>query len=377
MAAASPREAAASETSFGSLVDGRSNNLDVMRVVFATGVVLFHSFLFTTVPGRDPLVWLTGGTAGLGSESVAAFFIISGLLITASWMHRPDPRSYVINRVLRIYPAFLVVCAFCLLVVGPLGAADVHGYFSALHPLEAVADMLTLGRIQPVAAYEDLPKVAGELNSSLWTIRIEFVCYLLVLALGVLGILRRRLVIAGMFALLLVVRIPIHVASLAGRLPAGARLVDHRDHVELIAFFLAGTTFYLYRERIPRSRVIAAAAGVVWLAAALAHQLWFVTPIVFTYLVFYVGYTPRARFKDFSRHGDLSYGIYLYGWPAQLLVATFLSDHLQPHVFFVVAMVPVVAFAGLSWTMVERPSLSLKRGRRPVVPAPARPAEAA
>ena len=291
---ASGQRVASPNRSFGSLIDGRTNNLDIMRVVFASGVVLFHSFLFTTVSGDDPLERLTGGTANLGGESVAGFFVMSGLLITSSWMRRPDVRGYLTNRVLRIYPAFLVVCAFCLLVVGPLGAADIGDYFSLLDPARAVLDALTLGRIQPVAAYQDLPNVAGELNSSLWTIRIEFVCYLLVLALGVIGLLRRSRVVLALFLLTLVVRIGVHVPSVLERLPARDRLFAYRDHLDLVAFFLAGVCFYLYKDRITRSRALAVVALAVWLMAALLHNLWVVSPIVFTYLIFFVGYTPHA-----------------------------------------------------------------------------------
>ena len=268
------------------------------------------------------------------------------------------------SRVLRIYPAFLVVCAFCLLVVGPLGATDVGNYFAALDPARVVFDALTLGRIEPVQAYQDLPNVGGELNSSLWTIRIEFVCYLLALALGVFGLLRRRNVVLVLFAVAFAARFVVHVPSVLDAVPSSDRVAAYVDHIDLLAFFLAGACFYAFRDRIPRSRALAIGAAVVWLAAALLHELWAVSPIVFTYLIFYVGYTPRARFKDFSRRGDLSYGIYLYGWPAQLLVCAFVSDHLRPYVFLVVCMPLVVLLAAISWGLVEKPALSLKRTPR-------------
>ena len=289
--------------SFGDLIEGRSNNLDLMRVVFAVGVVLFHSFLFTTVSGNDPLEWLTGGTANLGGESVSAFFAISGLLITASWLRRPEVGSFMTSRVLRIYPAFLVVYAFCLLVVGPLGATDVGRYFSALSPARVVFDALTLGRIEPVQAYQDLPNVAGELNSSLWTIRIEFFCYLLALALGVFGLLRRPRVVVALFAAAFAARFLVHVASLLDAVPSSARVAAYGDHVDLLAFFLAGACFYVFRAHIPRSRTLAVGAVLVWLAAALLHELWAVSPIVFTYLIFYVGYTPRAALQGLQPSG--------------------------------------------------------------------------
>jgi peptidoglycan/LPS O-acetylase OafA/YrhL len=238
-----------------------------------------------------------------------------------------------------------------------------------------VFDAVTLGRIEPVLAYQDLANVGGELNSSLWTIRTEFACYLIVLGLGVIGLLRRSWVILCLFAAAFAARVFVHVPSLQEQLPAGERLVTYGDHLDLVVFFLAGACFYAFRDRIPRSRGLAVSAATVWLAAALLHGLWVVSPIVLTYLIFYVGYTPRARFKDFSRRGDLSYGIYLYGWPAQLLVAAFVSDHLRPYVFLLVCMPLVVLLAAISWGLVEQPALSLKRTRRSI-PRPVGPSNA-
>ena len=78
--------------------------LDGLRGVLAFYVMLSHTLPFTPMPGW--LVWLFSH----GGAGVDVFFILSGLVIVqslASFNYRPRP--FLIARVARIYPVFLVV----------------------------------------------------------------------------------------------------------------------------------------------------------------------------------------------------------------------------------------------------------------------------
>ncbi len=78
--------------------------LDGLRGVLAFYVMLSHTLPFTPMPGW--LVWLFSH----GGAGVDVFFILSGLVIVqslASFDYRPRP--FLIARVARIYPVFLVV----------------------------------------------------------------------------------------------------------------------------------------------------------------------------------------------------------------------------------------------------------------------------
>ena len=67
------------------------------------------------------------------------------------------------------------------------------------------------------------------------------------------------------------------------------------------------------------------------------------------------------------RHTDLSYGLYLYGWPAQQL-AWMLPTGKTVFGNIVLATAIALACAALSWFLVERPALRLKK--RWVAPSP-------
>jgi len=57
---------------------------------------------------------------------------------------------------------------------------------------------------------------------------------------------------------------------------------------------------------------------------------------------------------------DVSYGIYLYGWPAQQIVTSVAPGHSRP--LDMLMTITIAAACGcLSWVFVERPSLAFGR----------------
>ena len=68
---------------------------------------------------------------------------------------------------------------------------------------------------------------------------------------------------------------------------------------------------------------------------------------------------PRAAIL---RSGDYSYGIYLYGFVIQQLVMDLIGERIGSALaLFAIALPTSAAIAVLSWHVVERPALRLKR----------------
>jgi peptidoglycan/LPS O-acetylase OafA/YrhL len=89
--------------------------LDGLRGGLAFYVLLSHTLPFAPLPGRLAWLFVHGGAA------VDVFFILSGLVIVqslTSYDYRPRP--FLLARVARIYPVFLVVFVFAV-AVQPLG----------------------------------------------------------------------------------------------------------------------------------------------------------------------------------------------------------------------------------------------------------------
>ncbi len=80
----------------------------------------------------------------------------------------------------------------------------------------------------------------------------------------------------------------------------------------------------------------------------------------FTYFILAVGLGKRTWLPAFDKHGDFSYGLYLYAFPLQqLAIYYFGGDN--------VLLINTLAFGGamcmafMSWRWVEKPCLALKQ----------------
>lgn len=301
-------------------------NFDVMRLIAALLVVVSHTF---PLAGQPALT--IRGVEDLGALGVSVFFVISGYLVAASYIR--DPKSYLLKRVLRIEPGLIASLVVTVVLLSFVTTAPQAEYWRA-GALYIVRNAL----LYP-ATYE-LPGVfqglamAGVVNGVLWTLRLEFTFYLVLWAIRA--------------------RLPL-VLALLGACTAAFVVMSFThpnwadDRVTRIVFlaarngllFFAGAAVQLLAWRIP-----------VWLGAGSAVAFPFVGPLALPTAV--LGLARPGKLP-----ADLSYGVYIYAFPLQQLLAA----HGQLNV--ATAVLAVVPFALMSWFLIERPALKLKPGSRP------------
>ncbi len=348
---------------FAQLSMRRGNNLDFARFLLAACVAFTHSFNLLYGDNTDPLAVATNGAIGLGGEAVNGFFIISGFLITRSWLQQGNLAAFLRNRLLRIYPAFIVAVLFCILVVAPLGSADAEAYFSGLQYWRVVDDMLLLKFRAVPGAFAD-NAFPGNVNGSLWTISYEFVCYLMVAALGIWGGLSRKPLLLLIFLVALALSIASHLEWQTA--PDVRTLMENlQSWPRFLASFGAGMLFYLYRDRIPYHRrgFLLALLGFLFCTLVL-RSVALATPVFGSYCLLYLAFHPRLPLKNFARHGDFSYGVYLYAFPVQQLLALYAGQSLNGLSMFAASLLLSLLLAWLSWNLVEKPCLGFKAGKR-------------
>ena len=74
----------------GTLVAGRDNNVQLLRLCAAAAVLLFHCYALTDHWTDEP-VWRLAPDLNLGALGVETFFFISGFLVTQRWLSRARP----------------------------------------------------------------------------------------------------------------------------------------------------------------------------------------------------------------------------------------------------------------------------------------------
>jgi peptidoglycan/LPS O-acetylase OafA/YrhL len=337
---------------------GRTNNFDTLRLIFAVLVIFSHSYpLGRGSNDTEPLSVLTHGEMTFGSLSVWAFFIISGFLITQSWMRSPSPGKFLRRRVGRIYPGFIVAALFGALVIVPL-AADPHTYV----PVSLANFLWQTLRLQifsfsPVFVHNASPNI---LNGSLWSVAFEFWCYLGVLLLGVTGMLRRRWLVVLIFAA--VIGWHLYLA-ITGWVPGGKILGQIFGFplfwAIVLPFFLAGAIFHLFGGPVLLRRPLFAVAAVLLIASNFIPHAYVVTlPTCGAYLLLGLAYLPLLHPLNLGRFGDFSYGTYLYAFPIEQLIVMHGGGSMTPAKLFFLAAPIALAAGALSWFLVERRFLS-------------------
>jgi peptidoglycan/LPS O-acetylase OafA/YrhL len=95
-------------------------------------------------------------------------------------------------------------------------------------------------------------------------------------------------------------------------------------------------------------------------------------------LALWLARNPALPVIPAARFGDLSYGLYIYGWPVEQAVVWLLGGRALWWQVFAIALPVTAAIAFLSWHLIERPALRLKpAARRPAVfPSSAEPQRA-
>ena len=331
------------------------NNFDLLRLVAAAAVIFSHSFEITKGPGSfEPLTYLTGGQAGFGRTAVLIFFILSGYLLAYSWKADANFIRFVWKRILRLAPGLVFVVVFLTFVVGPIiSSYSLTDYFGSPRTWSFP---IYFGPVDP---YEGLPGVfeglpaEGEVDKPLWTLKYEVLCYATLAVLGGLGLFR-----GWVCALVLIAAYGISfISPFVGEGEAISMLDQYADFAR--AFF-AGALFALLGAYIRfdgKLALLCLAFLVFGGAFGLYNELF---PLLAGYAVLWLALTPKISTGGAVKFGDLSYGIYVWGWPVQQMVEQYLGTG-DWFWNFALALPITAACAAVSWQYVEAPALRLKK----------------
>lgn len=338
-----------------------ANNFDFCRFCLAVMVIFSHSYaLAEGDESNEPLAIITGGQIGSGHLAVCGFFAISGFLITHSWLRSRSVSSYLMKRVLRIYPGFIAAVLIGVFVIAPLGSTQYQ--LTTRELLLLPMNLAILQRSEPSGVFANNPWPKS-INGSLWSIPYEFKCYLGLMFMGALGLLKNRqnltLFLLVVFALGNFFYPFVLIRSLERGAFAAIIGVASR-WVEILAYFLAGTTFYLFRHRILFTPPwVAAAVLAVFAASFFPPAGRLVYPIATPYLLFWFSLHSPVHLERWGRYGDFSYGIYLYAYPIQQLIVMRFPA-ISPMTLFIIAT-PLAIIAGIcSWHLIEKRFLKMK-----------------
>lgn len=334
-----------------------SNNFDFLRFAAAVAIVITHAYAlrlgYVGVGLSDPVELF-------GQGALAALLVTSGYLITASWESTTSVSRFAWKRFLRVIPALIPEIVLTLFVIGPLMTTLPTGdYFSALLSPAGLATIPFFENGSAIGLFQNNPWTY--VNGSLWTIPVEVFMYGVVAALGIGGLLHRWGAIPALIAVNLLLWL--------------YWFDDPRmAKVRFTLYFLVGAYLYIHRERIAYRPAVAGVLLLVLAASALTPYLTVAGVIAIPYLTVYAAHIPVPLLNTFGRHGDFSYGIYIYHYPIQQTLIQVTENAISLAALCGLSFLATFAFAFLSWHLIEKRAMAAKNltlgGLRQRLPLP-------
>ncbi len=335
----------------------RVNNFNIIRFVAAILVLYGHMAHLMEVPVT---MFLGQEVSSIG---VKTFFIISGYLITKSYLKDSNFLRYMVRRCFRIFPGLIAVTLLTVLVIG--------GVMSELPFFDYILNPGTRLYIRNMFLYPiyNLPGVFvngyplnGAINGSLWSLPVEFAAYLL-LPVTVIIFKKLKCLKSGIFACA-VIFLAASVLKMI-YMPA-ARYVLYGtnwfDGLVLIPYFFIGA-LYSFPEAKKYLNVQLGAALFIFAAFfSFSYEISeVIIAIVLPYFIFSFALAPNPFFGNWFSKCDFSYGIYLYSFPVQQVVYHQLKKFFAPslNIASLICFVVSLVCAVFSWYVVEKPAQNL------------------
>lgn len=338
------------------ILEPERNNFSALRLMMALAVLVSHAvFLATGQFSAEPLVALTGYS--LGQYGVQGFFILSGIVVTQSLVKRGDLVDYGRARALRIFPALIVCVLVTALIVGPtFSALGGAAYFKSFAVVQYILKTLSLstGSAQLPGLFPTNP-APGVVNQSLWTLKYEVTCYLMLAGLAALvwRVEARRKLATAMVAAWAIVM-----------LVARPNLLHENTFIETLAYFAlffgTGAVAFLMRDAIKLSWLPLIVLFAVFVECMDTSFAEIASALFMAYAITWVASLPMGRLRTFANGNDYSYGTYIYSYPVtQVILLLWPSTNIVALVLMTTGVTLLLAL--LSWELVERPALSLTR----------------
>lgn len=323
----------------------KSENLHLMRFLASIMVIFSHSFSVSTGGAvEDPLNRFTDDILSIGGVCVALFFLCSGYLISRSVMRADKFVPYISARLKRLFPPLAFV-VFSTVVLGAfitslsikeyLLSPDTYKYFlnAVLLPTHNLPGVFTNNIYGTVA------------NGSLWTLPVEFACYVACFIFFKLKLLEKRR---------FWYTVPLAVAVLLFNDYLPSLLCDM---ARPCLFFYIGMLFYVYREHIKLNiRLVPIALIALALCITVARPFTNIFLILFLpYILFTLWFAIPQCPAWLGKTGDISYGIYLWGFLVQQTLVFFWGGSMPQFLNFVLASVISICLGTVTFLITEKP----------------------
>jgi peptidoglycan/LPS O-acetylase OafA/YrhL len=328
------------------------NSFDFLRYLFAFIVVLAHLIDLTGVPEIKFLKKYIDSQL-----AVAGFFIISGHLIYPSLLRSSTLTSYYTKRAKRLLPAYILFVILAVTLLSLISSLPFHMYWKNGGLIKYILANLSFMNF----LYPCLPGVFENnslcaVNGALWTIKIEIGFYLV---LPILAWLINKFQSKTRFYLLLYGLGLFYKSSiwiLSSIMSEKAQLFELLNH-QLPAYFMYfGAGMFLYDFKVQLQKLPKNIYFIALLDCLIEYGLKLEIGFPLAFAVLIIAFANNSSFlNNWGKHGDFSYGIYLFHFP--LIQTAVQLGYFNQYPFYIVSILILIAvnfWAILSWHLIEK-----------------------
>jgi peptidoglycan/LPS O-acetylase OafA/YrhL len=337
----------------------RRDNFDLIRLVAALLVLVGHAYLLM---GEQIPRFLGIEISVFG---VMIFFCISGYLVTDSWIRDPSALRYFTRRSLRIFPALIPLVLLTTFLLGPaLTTLSILEYFSNNQTYAYLLNIFLDTQYFLPEVFKNNSQLL-RVNGSLWTLPVEFLMYCLVPLLAFFQG-RKNFIVFFSLSLLFSLAYTYYGMDAQREQFLGDTALTIIRSPRLCMFFMAGAAirFALKDKDIPQIgwATISFSITIFCYYLTPVNLYFFNTLLAFSLALFVnaIGESTNLCFFKFRKIGDLSYGIYLYAFPIQQIISQFFINQISVFTAIMLATIPTVCFAYVSWHLIEKRAVALK-----------------
>ena len=312
-------------------INGMNYNASMLRFVAALMVIVSHAFALTT-EGDDWLMAITDGQMTMGGFAVSVFFAFSGFYVTRSIKKfKGSMRSFMWARIKRLLPSLALVIAVLTFVIGPIMTdLSVSEYFRSFGTYKFLANavFVPIHELPGVFANNE---VLHTVNGALWTLPVEVLCYISLVVVHELKLLEKKR--GGILAVL--VGLGVTVIAFVAKY-TGVEILA--SMVAPITCFYVGAVLYIYSDAVSVDWKKICFSILIMVVATFCGVLGYVASVALPCVVLLLIYSGDYMPKSVKLLGDISYEMYLVGFPIQQAIISLFGGNMNPYLNMVIAI---------------------------------------
>jgi peptidoglycan/LPS O-acetylase OafA/YrhL len=183
-------------------------------------------------------------------------------------------------------------------------------------------------------------------NGSLWSLHYEALSYVFLLLLWTL------VPVGGAAAI-----VAVTVSALTWIIPPFGEFIASIAYT--LPYFSGGVLMHWIYQRYGTNALGAAISFVLLLVSGVMGMQLYAFALFGAYLIVFLGERPNFGSSIARKFGDCSYGIYLFGWPAEQMMRR-MTHTTDPWLLFVMALPLAALLAWISFHAIEKPAMRFR-----------------